>query len=315
MLCPILFLSGSFLSWYYFYKIKSNPQQEILHTLHHVLQQFELQRVLLVQTEAKKIFLLGKVNQEYCILVVEKENVDIETISQWIIQFDVHTLLLQNGIYNFCRASNTQLNDWKVGITYPILENDLEFHLKKLTPTSFRMVEETYKMYLETIVPIIKAQESKNEWIENILQHKKEQEHVILDYHPEQVETGFQLSVNTFMWDGKNVQNLQCLAIVYDRTLKSLRDLRGDKHVQLLKSILEEGTKAIENKYGLPRQQQRVYIHYQPSFYHLHVHFTNLNAPLLNGKEVERAHLIQQVIQNLELKYDYYQTVTLCYKK
>lgn len=34
--------------------------------------------------------------------------------------------------------------------------------------------------------------------------------------------------------------------------------------------------KAIEEKYKLKKSQLRVYIHYQPSFYHLHVHFTYL---------------------------------------
>jgi hypothetical protein len=34
--------------------------------------------------------------------------------------------------------------------------------------------------------------------------------------------------------------------------------------------------KAIEEKYGIPCSQLWIYIHYQPSFYHLHVHFTYL---------------------------------------
>jgi m7GpppX diphosphatase len=34
--------------------------------------------------------------------------------------------------------------------------------------------------------------------------------------------------------------------------------------------------KAIKEKYGIPCSQLRIYIHYQPSFYHLHVHFTYL---------------------------------------
>lgn len=33
---------------------------------------------------------------------------------------------------------------------------------------------------------------------------------------------------------------------------------------------------AITGKYGLEKSQQRIYLHYQPSFYHLHVHFTSL---------------------------------------
>jgi len=38
---------------------------------------------------------------------------------------------------------------------------------------------------------------------------------------------------------------------------------------------------AIKQKYGLSQSQLRIYLHYQPSYYHLHVHFTALefNAP------------------------------------
>lgn len=70
--------------------------------------------------------------------------------------------------------------------------------------------------------------------------------------------------------------------------------------------------KAISEKYGLDRSQLRIYLHYQPSFYHLHVHFTYLRheAP---GILVERAHLLSSVINNIELLPDYYQKATLSY--
>lgn len=34
---------------------------------------------------------------------------------------------------------------------------------------------------------------------------------------------------------------------------------------------------AIMEKYGIPAHKLRIYIHYLPSFYHLHVHFTALS--------------------------------------
>lgn len=44
--------------------------------------------------------------------------------------------------------------------------------------------------------------------------------------------------------------------------------------------------------------QLRVYLHYQPSYYHLHVHFTHLqfSAP---KSTVGEAHLLQDVIDNI----------------
>lgn len=56
----------------------------------------------------------------------------------------------------------------------------------------------------------------------------------------------------------------------------------------------------------------RVYLHYLPSYYHLHVHFTALGfeAP---GSGVERAHLLAEVIENLECNPEHYQQRTLTF--
>ena len=69
---------------------------------------------------------------------------------------------------------------------------------------------------------------------------------------------------------------------------------------------------AIKSKYGLGKESLRIYLHYQPSYYHLHVHFTNLKyeAP---GSKVERAHLLTDVINNISLKSDYYQKSSLSF--
>lgn len=70
--------------------------------------------------------------------------------------------------------------------------------------------------------------------------------------------------------------------------------------------------KAILQQFGLPASKLRIYLHYQPSYYHLHVHFTHikLEAP---GTGVERAHLLSDVIENIELNAGYYQKKTLTY--
>lgn len=81
-------------------------------------------------------------------------------------------------------------------------------------------------------------------------------------------------------------------------------------HLDLLKNIREKGISTIKTKYGIDETQLRIYLHYQPSFYHLHVHFTFLQheAP---GIFCERSHLLDTVINNIELLPNYYQQVTL----
>jgi len=69
---------------------------------------------------------------------------------------------------------------------------------------------------------------------------------------------------------------------------------------------------AIKEKYSVSSSKLRIFLHYQPSSYHLHVHFTHLafNAP---GSSVERGHLLTDVIDNIELIGDYYIKKTLSF--
>ena len=80
--------------------------------------------------------------------------------------------------------------------------------------------------------------------------------------------------------------------------------------MELLRNIQRKGQAAILEKYGVPETQLRTYFHYQPTFYHLHVHFTFLKheAP---GIFCEKSHLLQTVINNLELLPEYYARATL----
>ncbi len=54
--------------------------------------------------------------------------------------------------------------------------------------------------------------------------------------------------------------------------------------------------------------QTKAYLHYQPSFYHLHIHFAHINYI---DQFQERNHQLNQVIQNLTIDSDYYKKATL----
>lgn len=74
---------------------------------------------------------------------------------------------------------------------------------------------------------------------------------------------------------------------------------------------------AIYGEYGVHGDELRVYLHYQPSYYHLHVHFTHLKyaAP---KTVIGQAHLLHDVIDNIEnISPDYYQkkTISFCVKE
>lgn len=144
------------------------------------------------------------------------------------------------------------------------------------------------------------------QWVYNILEHKKEKERIV--FEDQDPQTGFIL-IPDLKWDGHSIETLYLLAIVHDRNIKSLRDLT-DKHIPLLTNIRDEGLKAIENKYNIKQDQVRVYVHYQPSFYHFHVHFNPLNNDV-PGMSCDKSHMLDTIINNITLMPDYYQKATL----
>ncbi|XP_036894155.1 m7GpppX diphosphatase isoform X2 [Sturnira hondurensis] len=107
------------------------------------------------------------------------------------------------------------------------------------------------------------------------------------------------------------LDDLYLIAICHRRGIRSLRDLTAE-HLPLLRNILREGQEAILQRYQVKGDRLRVYLHYLPSYYHLHVHFTALGfeAP---GSAVERAHLLAEVVERLERDPEYYQQCTLTY--
>ena len=146
------------------------------------------------------------------------------------------------------------------------------------------------------------------QWVYNILDHKKETERIAFEDPCK--ENGFVL-LPDLKWDNKSIETLYLLGIVHRRDLKSIRSLTSE-HLPLLKNVRDKGVAAIQEKYDIDRAQLRIYLHYQPSFYHLHVHFTYLkhDAP---GIFCERSHLLDSVINNIELMPNYYQKATLSF--
>lgn len=95
----------------------------------------------------------------------------------------------------------------------------------------------------------------------------------------------------------ESTADLYCLGIAKEDSLSSLRDLRGE-HLPVLREMLTDGPAVIEDIYGVQKDQLRVFVQYQPDFYRFHVHYTRLTEN--TGAQVERAHLLEDIIQSLE---------------
>ena len=206
------------------------------------------------------------------------------------------------GLYD-CYIPST-MNRTKANVIWPATQK----HIDKWTTSPCYMVEETPAIYNTIVLPFIESDQFSPDWIKNALEHKSEADRII--YEDSSPETGFILYPD-YKWDGKQVENLYCLAIVHKFGIKSIRDLNS-KHLPLLRKLLNVAPNAISKKYGVPPSQLRIYVHYQPSYYHLHVHYSTLgyDAPGINcGK----AHVLSTVIHNIEKQSNYYARATLPY--
>ena len=105
-----------------------------------------------------------------------------------------------------------------------------------------------------------------------VLKKESEQEDVL--YHDEHPETGFILLPDS-KWDRIQPSQLYLLAISQSPAIKSLRDLRGS-HLCFLKGMRSGILKCLKEKWGLGWRDVRLLIHYQPSYYHFHVHVINI---------------------------------------
>ncbi|CAK1549115.1 unnamed protein product [Leptosia nina] len=209
----------------------------------------------------------------------------------------------QNDIYgNFECFPISSVNAVKTTIIYPATEK----HISKYSKQEVHLVLETPECYETLTLPHLQKEQFNLQWVYNILEGKSEQDRIV--YNNTCDTEGFVL-VPDLKWDGLTKETLYLLAIVRQRGIKSIRDL-NEEHLPLLKRIRGEGTKAILDKYKVPSTQLRIYLHYQPSFYHLHIHFTFLQheAP---GIYAEKSHLLDTVINNIEIMNSYYKKVTL----
>ena len=162
-----------------------------------------------------------------------------------------------------------------------------------------KLVQEDYETYLQTLA---KRDTKKDIWIYNIIDGISEQESIL---HRDDKCIVF---INYF-WDGKDVDNLQLLCMPIDRNLRCIRTLDAS-HISLLEHMKQLSLQVIREKYGLEEEYIKMYFHYEPSTYHLHIHFVNASSNHLHSS-VEYSHELNSVIFNLQMNSDYYKIIKL----
>jgi len=207
-----------------------------------------------------------------------------------------------NDIYFWYMASSgpspTELHeDLKINLIYPSTDQ----HLKKYSKQGVRVVTETADIYREYVRPYMlqKREQGRLNWVWNIIDGKTEVEDVIYRTPKGQdVENGF-LLLPDLNWDRKTMEGLHLLGLVERMDIWSLRDLRK-KHVAWLKDMRRKILQATVETYPeVEEDLLKVYVHYQPTYYHFHMHIVHValeaGATQATGKAIGLESIISQL--------------------
>lgn len=171
--------------------------------------------------------------------------------------------------------------------------------ITKLKKYSKRIVKESYDEY---IVFIKNRDSEKDRWIYNIIDGIAEQDKIL--YRDESI-----IVIPTYTWDSINIDKLHILCLPTDKSLRTIRDLTFE-NVTLMEHMKNVTLREIEERYGLKEENLKMFFHYDPSTYHLHIHFIN-TGNTESWSSVEYSHDLDTVIFNLRMDNDYYKKITL----
>lgn len=221
---------------------------------------------------------------------IEKIELDSESNEQ----------IITNDVYKKTRATINKLSG----------ELIICSDLKKISEFTSKNVIETYEEYLK----IIEQRDfNKEQWVYNILDSKAEQNKIL--YVDDLI-----VVIPCYTWSNSaditksniyytDVSNLHLLVFPTDKKLHTLRDLNGT-HIDLLIHIKTKTLNLIKNTFNIEQNLIKMYIHYTPSTFHLHVHFALKSNTEINSS-CEYSHNLNNIIEILKAKSDFYQTTLL----
>ncbi|KAJ9296441.1 hypothetical protein DTO271G3_5139 [Paecilomyces variotii] len=271
-----------------------------------LISQFEVERLLNQDQHGRRISILGTIAGKQGILTAERAvfaTESVEVLRAFHAAISRVTNLGDNDIYRWYMASsggdtaNAQPPDLKLNLIWPCTDK----HIKKYSAQLVRMVTETPEIYNDYVRPYMSKQreEGRLNWIFNILEGKTEQEDVILKEPGNSPEDGF-LVLPDLNWDRKTIGSLHLLALVERRDIWSLRDLRKS-HIPWLRYLRQKLLDATVEIYPeLEKDQLKLYVHYQPTYYHFHIHIVNVMLEAGSTQATGKAFGLENIISQLE---------------
>ncbi|ODQ82280.1 hypothetical protein BABINDRAFT_158907 [Babjeviella inositovora NRRL Y-12698] len=291
----------------------------------YLVSRFAFVRVLASDPQIKTLSLLGSIDGQQAIISVEKtafpviQATDAEPSSkkQKLVDgksfltcqsptFDINELVTSLKVIN-----HNDIYHWSLGLleqnleTNPAVKLNLVYpatttHIKKYDTQKYHFVQETPEVYTRIVKPYIESmQGDRIQWVRNILYCGKEKENVV--FREDNSEYGYVL-LPDMKWDGINIDSLYLVAIVLRTDIASLRDL-NETHIPWLESLRKELRTKIPQHYEnrIASDELRIFVHYQPSYYHFHIHVANIkHSGLGDGIAAGKAVLLEDVIEQLK---------------
>ncbi|KAI1324190.1 HIT-like domain-containing protein [Xylariaceae sp. FL0255] len=274
-----------------------------------LIPKFQFDRILNQDEAGRRITLYGHVDSQPALLTLQRAPIP-----------DAHEYLraLPANLRSITNLGNNDIYSWFLASGGPILQNDekdkfadfkidlicpcTEKHIQKHSRQGFRFVTETPEIYRDKVRPLMQSnrEDGRLNWVYNIIEGRKEVEDVIYRTPLGQDgDEGFLLLPNLH-WDRKTIESLHLLGIVERRDLWSLRDLRK-KHLSWLRHMRTKLIDATSKTYPqIEPDQLKLFFHYQPTYYHLHIHVVHVMLEASATQSMGKAVGMDSVIEQLE---------------
>lgn len=158
------------------------------------------------------------------------------------------------------------------------------------------------ELYEEYLISLKMRDPKKDEWIYNVIDGLAEQDKILY-------QDKLCIIIPTYIWNESDIDKMHLLCLPTDKSLRCIRSLE-QRHLPLLEHMKNVTFDVIKNMYDLSREEIKTFFHYEPSTYHLHIHFVNLLHKDC-GSSIEYTHDLNSVMFNLSLDSDYYKKIQL----
>ncbi|KAG8628666.1 hypothetical protein KVT40_002531 [Elsinoe batatas] len=295
-----------------------------------LIPRFVFERLLNQDSQGRRIILLGRIDDLPALLTAERAafSSSQEHLQRFVSSLSSVENLGDNDIYRWYLArtaaspeSGTDAatpHDLKLNLIYPCTEK----HVRKYTPQKARYVTETPEIYAKYIRPWVVQQrdEGRLTWVFNILEGKTEVEDVLYRSWEHTSTLGEQdqstqeendkrfILLPDLNWDRKTLSALHLLALPERRDKWSVRDLHKSD-VPWLEDMVRRLETAVAELYGkggekasqssgewIESDQIKFYLHYQPTYHHLHIHIVALTLDAGATQAVGKALDLRTVI-------------------